>query len=255
MPKAKPLLLDLYPNAAVAYSLRKLRTAYTGNAIRVRRSVDNAEQDIGFIGNDLDTASLLTFCGAGNGFVTTWYDQSTTGVNLTQITASIQPAIVRNGVLITENGKVAINDTIGTNNIGLGATFNGNANFYSFNVVKYIGDIHTMFSSQVNGSYFLVANSTDTTNPITGGVTSPSYRKNGSAITLTTRQGVATALSTYSLMRVKGNNSTWTRLGLGGRINGAGTMYKSQEYVIYYADKTADEIGIENNINAYWGIY
>jgi hypothetical protein len=28
------------------------------------------------LGNDLDTASLLTFCGAGNGFVTTWYDQS-----------------------------------------------------------------------------------------------------------------------------------------------------------------------------------
>jgi hypothetical protein len=48
MPKAQPLLLDLYPNAAVAYSLRKLRTAYSGSAIRVRRSVDNTEQDFGF---------------------------------------------------------------------------------------------------------------------------------------------------------------------------------------------------------------
>jgi hypothetical protein len=37
------LLLDDYPNAAVAYSLRKLRTDYTGNSIRVRRSSDNAE--------------------------------------------------------------------------------------------------------------------------------------------------------------------------------------------------------------------
>jgi hypothetical protein len=42
------LLLDTYPNAAVAYSLRKLRTAYSGSPIRVRRSVDNAEQDFGF---------------------------------------------------------------------------------------------------------------------------------------------------------------------------------------------------------------
>lgn len=58
-----PLLLDTYPNAAVAYSLRKLRTAYTGNAIRVRRSIDNAEQDISFVGNDLDTASMLDFVG------------------------------------------------------------------------------------------------------------------------------------------------------------------------------------------------
>ena len=41
-------LLDLYPSAAAAYSVRKLRAAYTGNAIRVRRSSDNTEQNIGF---------------------------------------------------------------------------------------------------------------------------------------------------------------------------------------------------------------
>jgi hypothetical protein len=63
MPKAQPLLLDLFPNAAVAYSLRKLRTAYTGSAIRVRRSSDNTEQDINFVGGDLDTQSLLDFVG------------------------------------------------------------------------------------------------------------------------------------------------------------------------------------------------
>jgi hypothetical protein len=57
------LLLDKYPNAAVAYSLRKLRNSYTGAAIRVRRSRDNAEQDINFVGGDLDTQSLLDFVG------------------------------------------------------------------------------------------------------------------------------------------------------------------------------------------------
>jgi hypothetical protein len=57
------LLLDMYPNAAVAYSLRKLRNTYTGNAIRVRRSSDNAEQDITFSGNELDTTSMLDFVG------------------------------------------------------------------------------------------------------------------------------------------------------------------------------------------------
>jgi hypothetical protein len=51
MPKAPAasLLLDTYSGAAVAYSLRKLRTAYSGSAIRVRRSSDNAEQDFGFV--------------------------------------------------------------------------------------------------------------------------------------------------------------------------------------------------------------
>ncbi len=86
-PPASPLLLDTYTGAAVAYSLRQLRTAYTGAAIRVRRSSDNAEQNIGFVNNVLDTASLLTFCGAGNGFVTTWYDQSGNANNATQSTA------------------------------------------------------------------------------------------------------------------------------------------------------------------------
>ena len=46
---AAPLILDQIGVAsAAAYSLRKLRNAYTGNAIRVRRSSDNAEANIGF---------------------------------------------------------------------------------------------------------------------------------------------------------------------------------------------------------------
>jgi hypothetical protein len=61
-------LLDTYTDAAAAFSLRKLRAAYSGNAIRVRRSNDNAEQDIGFINNQLDTGSLATFT-ANNIFI------------------------------------------------------------------------------------------------------------------------------------------------------------------------------------------
>ena len=99
-----PLLLDLYPNAAAAYSLRKLRTAYTGSAIRVRRSSDNAEQDIGFVSGNLDTTALTTFCGAGNGFVTTWYDQSGNLRNATQTSATFQPQIVSSGTVITVSG-------------------------------------------------------------------------------------------------------------------------------------------------------
>jgi len=52
-------LLDLYGGAAAAYSVRKLSSTAT-LSMRVRRSSDNAEQDIGFVGEDLDTASLLT---------------------------------------------------------------------------------------------------------------------------------------------------------------------------------------------------
>jgi hypothetical protein len=100
-------LLDRY-TAAVAYSLRKLRTRYTGAAIRVRRSSDSTEQDIGFAGTVLDTASLVSFCGAGNGFVTTWYDQVGSN-NAVQTTAAIQPQIVSSGSLIvSETNKPSI---------------------------------------------------------------------------------------------------------------------------------------------------
>ena len=101
-------LLDTYPNASAAYSLRKLRNAYAGNCIRVRRSSDNTEQNIGFVNNALDTATLLTFCGAGNGFVTTWYDQSGNANDVTQSTATYQPKIVNSGAMVTQNSKNSI---------------------------------------------------------------------------------------------------------------------------------------------------
>ena len=49
-PAAGLLIDDVGVDAVVAFGLRKLRAAYTGDAIRVRRASDNAEQDIGFSG-------------------------------------------------------------------------------------------------------------------------------------------------------------------------------------------------------------
>jgi len=104
-------LLDTYTNSQVAYSMFKLRNAYSGSCIRVRRSSDNTEQDIGFVNNYLDTASLLSFVGAGNGFVVKLYDQVGNN-NLTQIIASAnQPQIVSIGSLITRNGIATIQAT------------------------------------------------------------------------------------------------------------------------------------------------
>ena len=103
------LLLDTNPGASVAYSLRKLSSAYAGSAIRVRRSSDNTEQNIGFVNGVLDTAALLSFCGAGSGFVTTFYDQSGNAKNSVQPSAGSQPRIVLSGVLETLNSKPTIN--------------------------------------------------------------------------------------------------------------------------------------------------
>ena len=103
-----PGLLDTYPGAAAAYSLRKLRTAYAGFCCQVRRSSDNATQNINFVGNVIDTTSLLTFCGGANGFVSIWYDQSGNGNDASNATLANQPQIVNAGSVILVNSKPAL---------------------------------------------------------------------------------------------------------------------------------------------------
>lgn len=56
----EPLILDSVKGASAAYSLRKLSKLAT-KAIRVRRSDDNSESDIGFSGKHLDIAALKLF--------------------------------------------------------------------------------------------------------------------------------------------------------------------------------------------------
>jgi len=92
---------------ARAYSLRLVVPGYAGSAVKVRRSSDSTTQDIGFVSGALDTASLLTFCGAGDGFVDTWYDQSGNTRHLTQATTTTQPKLVSSGAVITSGGKPA----------------------------------------------------------------------------------------------------------------------------------------------------
>jgi hypothetical protein len=92
-------LLDTYPDAAVAYSFRKLRNAYAGSAIRLRRSDNDAEADIGFDANGaFDTAAAATHLGGNTGFIVTWYDQSGNGLDVTQATEANQPSYVASGI-------------------------------------------------------------------------------------------------------------------------------------------------------------
>jgi hypothetical protein len=102
-------VLDLiFAIASVAYGLRRLSRFWTGAAIRVMRTSDNSELDIGFIGEDLDVVTLLAFVGLANGEVVIWYDQSGNGRHAVSTTAGLRPRIVVNGVLQTQNGKPEI---------------------------------------------------------------------------------------------------------------------------------------------------
>ena len=96
----EPGLLDtITATVKGAYALRKLRAGYAGSAIRVRRSSDSTERDIGFVSGSLDTASLLAFCGSGDGLVSKWYDQSGLAQDTVQAVAAQQPKIVSAGAV------------------------------------------------------------------------------------------------------------------------------------------------------------
>jgi hypothetical protein len=189
------LLLDQFPNAAAAYSLRKLRSNYTGDCIQVRRSSDNTLQDIGFVNRELDTSSLLSFVGEGNGFVETWYDQSLNNNNAVQSDITRQPQIVLNGNLLLTGTKPSLNfdgsnDFLATNNqifnTGLHSFFTVLQNFQQ-RAESFFGNRSIAGSSgfingyRISPSRFFAANpgyykdGTITTRPVIPNVVNPSH--------------------------------------------------------------------------------
>ena len=120
--------------SVAAYSLRQLRTLYSGPLINVRRSSDNTTQDIGAVSGVLDTASLLAFCGSGDGFIAAWYDQTGNTRTGTQATASSQPKIVSAGTVLLQNGKPTLAFYNGAISF-LSATINAFSTGYAMNAV------------------------------------------------------------------------------------------------------------------------
>jgi len=106
VPRKTPGLLDLVPGAAAAYSLRSLSRSYAGPVVTVRRSSDDAEDS--FTASEVADGTLAAFCGAGDGFVKQWWDQSANARHASQSTAGSQPKIVDSGAVVTKEGKPAL---------------------------------------------------------------------------------------------------------------------------------------------------
>jgi len=102
-------LLNRFPTATMGFSLEQRCYRFVSSLLTIRRSSDNATSNFSFVNGSLDTASILTFCGAGDGFVVTWYGQSSSHNIAYQQTAASQPKIVSSGAMVTaSNGKPAM---------------------------------------------------------------------------------------------------------------------------------------------------
>lgn len=272
-------LLDDYPSAEAAYSLRKLRSAYSGSAIRVMRSNDLVEQDIGFVDNVLDTTSLLSFIGANSGEIVKWYDQSGNGNDLTTSGGNFA-RIVFSGVLRYTNGKPSID--FGTDGVARyvwfpNGLFNGTTTLSYFHVAE-ITDFgssnagvvapsnasgvgfeilqHSVISRRTllrfNGTarndnagagYQLWDDATQSLTSIFGNSTDVAAYKNSSAVTLTDA----------SAMPALNFNGTYAV----GQYVSAGFFMKGtfSELIIYTSNQASNRAGIETNINSFYAIY
>ena len=282
-------LLDLYPGAAAAYSLRGLSTPYVNSAnpyaCQVRNS-SNVPLNIGFVFNsltgeyELDTAALLAHCGGGNGFVDVWYDQSSNLFDATQINALSQPQRVSSGSVILENGKPSIqfdgvNDELNAN--GLASLFTG-----TDLDITTIGVIKSNNTSAANKAFLGFGQSTTVNQLYWVGEASTTLNegsmdlRDNSLVLKTLRGG---NVSAQSLHYVNGNyddinlyinnvfqqNSTinlggitFDRFSLGCITRTTSVIHwngKIQESIIYDSNESATRNGISTNINDFYSIY
>jgi hypothetical protein len=256
-------LLDTYSGAAAAYSLRLLRSDYSGSAIKVRRSDDNEEQDIGFRNNELDTSTLETFSIGSDCFITTWYDQSGNTINATNSTAANQPKIVSSGTTITENGKPAIEYDGSGDQLQLGSAIDLSNQFFLPLVYKsnrtssedYVlyGDEGSSRIRLYQGLYRLYIDN------VTYGF-STANDNFGTQYLFTNEADSSRNLSVYRNSSQIGSSESvpigdnWIieYLGYGSSRPITGLL---QEVVIYASNQSSNRSGIETNINDFYSIY
>ncbi len=261
-------LLDLYPDAAAAYSLRKLRADYTGNAIRVRIATAESPQpsyEIGFDSNgELDTADLLSKAAGNDAYVDTWYDQSGEGNDATQGSAINQSRIVIGGTLSVnpQNSLPAVNvggtnifmettTAIATKNLFSVGKLNGlmNANYITFSASPFSGMYYGgTGAAEIQGiGLFAVGN----INSLTGedlNTHLANFYHNGSNYLVSKDSDSSVDLGSFAQLNT--NNVLGRNLNAPTSFNGL-----VQEMIIYSAGDDSNNSLIKSNINEYYTIY
>jgi hypothetical protein len=251
--------LNKFSGASLGLSLELLDKDYSGFCIKVRRSSDNTELDIGFVNNELDTASLLDFVGSGNGFVSIIYDQVGSN-NMTQTTANLQSQIVSNGSVILKGGKPCIIRSANDDG-GYLSTYSPNDGV-AVKGMFYVGDnegkTSLLFGSDTGvQDYGFVADSGSFNNVVDSNPTITLTKLNGSTTTIANRGQAFTATNNqFLLYREIEFNFVRNNLKLGYRQDSPAKfgMFTFQELVIF--ENTDDAVAKENNINTrYNNIY
>ena len=262
------LLID-HPGASAAYSVRRLDTTYTGDAMNIRRASDNTEQTIGFTSaGDLDTDSIETFCNGTECYVATWYDQSGNNRNAEENTTSYQPLIYSASAVITKNNKPAIDFT---GNPGFKVLYARQVLSQShFCVAEFIDTGHGRIITQtIQGSGTYDWTGTNPYIPLQRSATNKvgsnagGYKASNSVIN--NSQNLFTSIHSGILItNVVNNTSIVTASSILSssielfQIKRAANQTMDgtlQEYILYDNNQLSNRTAIETNINDYFDIY
>lgn len=236
-------LLDEYSGAAAAYSLRYLTNSYTGDVVLVRRSSDDAE--LGFTPTEITDGTLTAFCGAGDGFVKTWYDQSGNNNNVIAPTDGEQPVLVNAGALITQGTKPAIQFTP-SHNLSLTISIIPSQIFLTTNTTT--GEILKLSGGEVIEGLGAYQVFTAVGDDLTSTIPLPAH----AVVTFDNLN-----IELYVNNTLEDSGSTFRQV-FNRIVFGANDLDGNIQEAIYYpaaTDQSANRAVIETNINNYYSIY
>ena len=251
---SRALLLEQFPDAAAAYSLRPVsRTGYFNPILRVRRSSDNAERDAYWW--ELLDGTLTTWTGANDGFVRTWYDQSGNARHAEQTTAGNQPQIVDAGALVTDGGKPAI-QFITNNQTRLVHVLPSTSQPVSSFLVGRRND-GFFFDSETRN----IIGNTNESRDVFAGIWAPAPFETADLRLLYgfVAKGAASILSINADQNTlnPGSSGFGGQSAIGARFTQTPSNLQGliQEILRYPDDRSATLNSIRSNINAAWGVY
>ena len=272
--------------AAAAYSLRKVKSDYTGYAVRIRRTVNNTEVNVAFDSEDKVSLSstILQITGSTNAttlgefltedsvnynaFVHTWYDQAGSN-HAVQSTSANQPQIADTGALLadgllfddsndflqsstqvltgtTNNSIYCVVKTLSDNGYIAGSAGTGVGMSIYAGTTKFILSNNNTAGASTQDNISMVNNQTVLISANFDDGTTDSLHLNSYA------NGYANGSSSYSI-------TAGTKFTIGARDGSTAeaVMYKGsiQEIIAYDSFQGANRFKIESNINNYYGLY
>jgi hypothetical protein len=246
-------LLDTYSGAAACYSLRLMRSAYTGALINVWNGTSYADIYPNVFG-ELDTVALAAHCGSNDGFIRYWYDQSGNTNTATQTVTGSMPKIYDGTTGVnTLNGKPATVQAANAFVTSPTISFNSAV---SLSFVCSLTSNSFILSGQSTGQEMLIAQNGSTSTQIDSQVGTPAYYLNGTSKTFTDRADVYSSFNAQKLLYANADFSAWTKINFGYAFSPSGfPMANMQEFVIWNSDQSSNRTNIEDNINTFYSIY